>query len=397
MTVHQHTRTAQPYDGSNMDTAIDGTGLPGLGIPVIKEQDRNPTGTFAQWINATTKADKKTEIARAHAKELTNTWGLDIPQGDTAVICIGRAQWRIKQGAKVARQRQHDPRRKPRATILKAIVHTRRLPTAVKQSEERWYMPGLDRHWSADETCNAFGVAPGSTMRHALTGKIPINTTLSDSEACSMLGDGADIGVQRAVLRIAMSEAGVDGTSDAPVRLAGTCDGIGMMAEAMEQETQGKWEYVRAEEKNRKKREVLTASWAHRGMTAERVRHDAHQTTTAELATAPGSDVYVITPDCGKYSRQSQTDPAIAARETETVATLLQYATAKRPAIVIMESVADLLTSTRMRACGAAIEHHMQRALPDYRWYAQVVDPYRHMDTAMSRERAYWMGIKPVP
>jgi site-specific DNA-cytosine methylase len=169
------------------------------------------------------------------------------------------------------------------------------------------------------------------------------------------------------------------------------------MAEAMEQETQGKWEYVRAEEKNKKKRAVLTASWTHRGMTAERIRRDAHRTTAAELAAAPESDVYVMTPDCGKYSRQSQTDPTEAARETETVATLLQYATAKRPAIVIMESVADLLTSKRMRACGAAIERHMRQALPDYKWYAQVVDPHRHMDSAMSRERAYWMGIKPVP
>ena len=114
------------------------------------------------------------------------------PTGDTAVICIGRAQRRIKQGARVARQRRHAqtgyPGRKPRATVLNAIVHRRKLPAAVTQSEERWYMPGLDRHWSADETCNAFGVAQQSTLRYALTGRAPIHAALSDTQACSMLG-----------------------------------------------------------------------------------------------------------------------------------------------------------------------------------------------------------------
>jgi site-specific DNA-cytosine methylase len=74
----------------------------------------------------------------------------------------------------------------------------------------------------------------------------------------------------------------------------------------------------------------------------------------------------------------------------------MTYAKRVRPAVVVMESVADLLTSTRMRPCGEEIERHLREALPDYEWRKQVVDPARHMGVPMSRERAFWVGTRPV-
>ena len=82
--------------------------------------------------------------------------------------------------------------------------------------------------------------------------------------------------------------------------------------------------------------------------------------------------------------------------ETEKITTLMAYAVAHRPAVVILESVGDLLTSQRVRACGAEIEARLRSALPNYEWRAQVVDPERHCKWPMRRERGFWVGTRPT-
>jgi site-specific DNA-cytosine methylase len=269
------------------------------------------------------------------------------------------------------------------------LIHKRVLPTAQHSRGERYYLPGLHRHVSTEEMGNAFGIASDSSLRKAMrrVGQA------KDTKACSMYGGAVQVQVLRCVLRGALARAGLAHPGDGEkLRLASVCCGIGTAAEAMEQETKGRFEYVSAAEKGKEQRKVLKEAWAGRGLTDARMAKEAYDERT--LRAAEASDVLIATPDCGKYSRQSMTDISEAMEETAKVAALLTYASEHEPSVVIIENAADLLRSTRMRACGERIEQYVEEALPGYEVRAQVVDAYRHMGLPMERERAFWVATK---
>ena len=313
--------------------------------------------------------------------------------GDTnAVICMARAERAVREWQK----RGHgNEKRAPPPRETAGLIHRDILPTAITARAERHYMPGLGRHVQADEMCNAFGIAANSTLRTTMRGE-RAEFKISDQQAVGMLSAAVQVHVLGKVvawgLRQTGWEQGAEGESN--VRLMDVCSGVGTAAEAVEQVTDGRMTYVGAAENDMKKRKVLVASWAPRGITDDVILRNAFDETA--LRAAPESDVYVMTPDCGKYSKQSQTALREAMTETDKVRTLMVYAVQHRPRVVIMESVAELLKSTRMRACGEAIEGILQAALPDYGWHAQVLDPHVHAGVPMRRERAFWVGTRPA-
>ena len=54
---------------------------------------------------------------------------------------------------------------------------------------------------------------------------------------------------------------------------------------------------------------------------------------------------------------------AEAMEETKVVQQLMRYATRARPAVVVLESVSDLLGPVRMRGCGEEIERILRANL----------------------------------
>ena len=360
----------------------------------IAEATAMQPSTFGGWIAEGRAPDPKTERSRQTAEKCMEEWGLRVEEGDAdAVICIARCarevrNWRKKgKGNNTKDKVTGEWKRKPPPRITSKFIKKGTMPTAVSSRAERWYLPGKRRHCDTDEMCRAFGITVGGGLHTALE-----KTT--KTKAAAMLGAAAHVGVLRAVIRGGMTRAGITPETGDVVVMADLCSGVGTVAEAMEQETKGRWRYARAAEKEKEREEVLLDAWGVRGLTEEKVQKDAYDVDA--LDAAPECDVLAMTPECGPYSRQSMTNLSEAKTETKKVATMMRYAARVRPAVVIMESVADLLTSTRMRPCGEEIERHLREALPDYEWRKQVVDPARHIGVPMSRERAFWVGTRPV-
>jgi hypothetical protein len=375
------------------DTAQRGmeTQWPTLGIG---EATVMQPSTFGEWIAEGREPDPKTERSRRTAEKYMEEWGLKFEEGDAdAVVCIARCvrevrHWRNKgKGNSTKNKVTGEWKRKPPPRITDKFIKRGTMPTAVSSRAERWYLPGKRRHCDTDEMCKAFGITEGGRLQAALE-------RITKTKAATMLGAAAHVGVLRTVIRGGMTRAGITPETRDVVVMTDLCSGVGTVAEAMEQETKGKWRYARAAEENKERASVLLDAWGGRGLTPTNVQEDAYDVNA--LDAAPDCDVLAMTPECGPYSKQSMTSLGEAMVETKKVAIMMTYAKRVRPAVVVMESVADLLTSTRMRPCGEEIERHLREALPDYEWRKQVVDPARHMGVPMSRERAFWVGTRPV-
>jgi hypothetical protein len=315
-------------------------------------------------------------------------WGMDVGAGDAnAVMCVARAERTMKSWKTEQHGSKNMKRAKPQH-IAERVVHHTILPTAVASRAERYYLPGLERHMSAEEELNAFGIAKASTLRRAM------RKHASDTQAAAYTSAAVEVRSVKMVMSEGMRSAGIataDGPS--PMRLMSICCGIGTMAEAVEQLTKGKWEYVQAAEEALVQRKILKEAWSKRGLTEARIAEDAFDEDM--LAAAPESDMLAVTMDCGAFSKQSQTTTTAAMHEVSKLEGIMKYASRCKPALVIVENAADLIKSVRMRACGEAMEACMKEALPEYTWRAQVIDAKEHAGIPMDRERAFWVGTRP--
>ena len=360
---------------------------PTLGISKW-EGPMKPAG-FTAWLVNGTEADPRTAKSRAKAARLVAEWKIDVRAGEAnAVMCVARAE-RMMKGWKAEKHGGKNLKRELPQSVTSRIVHTTVLPTAVASRAERFYLPGLKRHMSAEEELNAFGVAPRSTIRKAM------QQAATDTQAIAYTSAAVEVRGLKMVVREAMKEAGMEvpEKGGSKLRMMSLCCGIGTMAEATEQLTQGAWEYVQAAEKGKIQRNILKAAWKKRGLTEARIADDAFDATM--LATAPESDMLTVTMECGPFSRQSQTSAEEAMEEVDKVRKVMEYATRCKPAMIVFENAADLIKSARMRACGEAMEQHMKEALPEYTWRAQVIDAKAHAGVPMDRERAFWVGTRP--
>ena len=256
-----------------------------------------------------------------------------------------------------------------------------------------YYLINEKRHLSAGEMCNAFGVAKDSKLRMALTqGRDAMKVT--QREVIRMMGGAVHVPSLKKVIAGGMARAGVQVNGRRKVTLYDTCSGVGTAAEAMEQLTGGRFRYVAAAERGTAQRKILRAAWAHRGL--RRVYEDAYG-EEATRGPTERVDVYMMTPVCSKWSKCQSGAEGMgeAMEETQVVGQMMRYAARARPAVVVLESVDDLLGPERMRGCGEEIERILHESLPDYEWRAQVVDAHEHGGAPMTRARAFWVGTRP--
>ena len=362
---------------------------PTLGIATAQKQQ---PATFAAWIQRGKHADPETHRSRARAQGLMKEWHMDrvMTKNQQTVVCIARAERRVAEWRRLGKG---NGRRIPPVRLVAQLQHTAVLPTAVANKADRYYLPQEGRHVNAAEMARAFGVT--GPLRATLVHKRAQIQT-SETQVISMLGAAMHVPTASRILGEAMRRAGIaDGGT---VTLCDVCSGVGTAAAAMEHATQGRYRYVAAAEWSTAQRRILKAAWAHRGICEANLRRDAYGDDDVTTARA---DVYVMTPECGRWSQEGSATMADAMQETKRVETLMRYAKRVRPGVVMLESVPDLLGSGRMRACGVEIERILSTALPDYEWRAQVVDAMAHGGVPMSRRRAFWVGTKrwdrPVP
>ena len=388
-----------PGKGKKAKYAVEkeeNTRLPSIGI---KPAEKIEPETYHAWLRAAPEEDPKTWQARQTAAQHAEEWGIRrvMRQGTQPVMCMARAERRVRdwrnegKGNDTRCKETGEYKRQPPVRLVEQLVHWTTLPTAVANDADRYYLPMEQRHLTTDEMCDAFGIAEDSTLRRAL------QTEATPTQATEILGAAIHVPTMKKVLLAGLGKAGVNIGRGAQIKLYDVCSGVSTVAEAMEQITGGNFEYVGAAEKEKVQRRVLEAAWAHRGLTRGRVYKWAYGEEAEEGPRGPNAaTVYVMTPDCSKWSQNTNGAPtAQAMEETEKVATMMRYAHATRPAVVVLESVSDLLGPERVRGCGRRIEQHLQHALPDYEWYGQAIDAHEHGGAPMRRNRAFWMGVRP--
>jgi len=358
----------------------------------ISKYNQYTGGSFDKWVRPKATADPRTEEARESARARLEEWGAwrIMEKGREAVVCMGRAERQVKKEAR------KNGKRAPAQRLMRRVIQTGMLPTAVGAGGDIYYLIKQQRHMVPSEMCDAFGVAKDSKLRKALVATRG-NGRGKATERQAMMCMGAAIHVPslKMVLADGMERAGVT-SGKGSVNLYDVCSGVGTVAEAMEQLVGDRLRYVAAAENGKAQRQILKAAWAHRGLTEARMYKEAYG-EEAETGPTERVDVYVMTPECGRWSRcQNNIEMEKAMKETDKVAQLMKYAREARPAVVVLESVADLLGSERVRACGERLEEIMRTHLPDYEWRAQVVDAHAHGDEPMKRERAFWVGTRPL-
>ena len=367
----------------------------------IKPATHIEPATFHAWLRTDPEPDPRTAQSRETAGKKMEEWGINrvLRHETQPVVCIARAARRVRDwrkegkgnGTKCAETGEY--KKQPPVRLAQQLVHWTILPTAVANDADRYYLPVEGRHFTTDEICDAFGVAASSTLRAAL------KKEATPTQATQIMGAAIHVPTAVKILRAGLEKAGMHvGQHSERIKLYDTCSGVSTVAEAMEQITGGEFEYVGAAEQEPVQRGVLEHAWAHRGLTRACIYKDAYGPEAEEGPQGERkATVYFMTPDCSKWSQNTNGAPTAEARaETEKVAQMMRYAREARPALVVLESVADLLGPARIRECGRLIERHLREALPDYGWYSQAVDAYTHGGVPMRRDRAFWMGIRPA-
>ena len=241
------------------------------------------------------------------------------------VVCIARAERRVAAWRRLGKG---NGLRTPPLRLARQLQHTEVLPTAVANKADRYYLPQEGRHVNAAELTRAFGVT--GPLRAMLVHK-RAQVRASETQIISMLGAAMHVPTASKILGEAMQRAGIaDGRT---VTLCDVCSGIGTAAAAMERATQGGFRYVAAAEWAPAQRRILKAAWAHRGMCEEKLRSDAYSDDDATVARA---DVYVMTPECGRWSQEGGATKAAAMQETTRIEVLMRYATRVRPGVVML-------------------------------------------------------------
>ena len=320
---------------------------------------------------------QKPEDDRAHdvgqrrrVIEGLQTWDLSWMTGH-GVICYERHAGRIKK--------ERPECAKAPGRFLQGVVRSKVLPTAVRNRGNHYLLVsagGPVRLLSVEENARAMGIPAGSPVMVPLLSESPL--LLTALQAVEALGSGVHVGVVRALMRTLIR----DGELKAGLRYGSAFSGLDLAAAALDEELQGKFEYVFASEREGKLRRALVAAWAARGLTLARCYADARD---ERARSAPDVDLWVATPSCTENSRLNRvatdTDRARAAADFDMS---LDYVRRRKPRVVIVENVSESSAVLPLT--------WVLTSIPGYAWSTGVLDPYEDLGEPVRRERQYWVG-----
>ena len=305
----------------------------------------------------------------------TESWGVDrlgtLP--DHTVICYERAAGRVQEW----RSRTNaSPTAAPPPSLLRAIMHTSAVPTALASHSDHFYLPVLGRWVTPAEILTMFSV-PGDHPLRAVLCSPPV----SPVAAVSMLGRAVHVRAAARALSLALAAIPLQPSPSNPLRYASACSGIDLAAVALDTLLPAAWTYVFASETNEHVAAVLARAHAARGLRPDAIHPDA--TLPAATTDAPPVHLWLVTPPCEAYSRRNH--HRSEGREVDAVSdfdAMLEYARAHRPMAIVVENVEE---PAAVLAITAAV-----LSLPGYTWV--TVESEAAAYGPMARARCYWVG-----
>ena len=288
-----------------------------------------------------------------------------------SVVCIERAAGRVRTWRKAQPGRA---KRTPPARLVKALIHTRYLPTALSNSGDHFYLPVLGRWMSPTEALRLFGYLPEASRVRAVSRKA---TGLAAGGIMAALGRSVHIGCAGQALSLAFHHVG----HLESIRYASSCSGIDAYAAALEAMIGAKMQYVHAAEWRPSLAKALASTYSERGLTKEAVLKDA-RAFSHEVGPC---EIWSFTPPCEKYSKRnhirSEEATCMAAKEVHE---MLWYPRLWRPKIIVAENVRD---NDGISVIGSAL-----LSLPRYNWQKLPTDALHWSD--MARDRMMWIGVR---
>ena len=293
------------------------------------------------------------------------------PLPPTAVICPERAAARVAQWAGRRSSRSGVA---PPICLLRAIVHTAYLPTAVASSGDHFWLVVPGRWASPSETLRLFGVQESSDLWAAAVLRPPL---ITPRQMVSCAGRGIHAGDAARVMRHIHTRT----TLPTHVRYASSCSGWDMFATCLDSEIGAgrSWSYVHASESRPALRAFLQRAYSARGLT--HVACDAR----CRADSAPPSDLWVISPPCETFSRRNHcaTDADVETSSRDLLR-MMHYPATHRPLVVVIENVGE--RDARSVITAAAL------SLRGYDWVALECEARDH--GPMARARVFWVGIR---
>ena len=291
-----------------------------------------------------------------------------------AVVCPERAARRV-----AAEGRPMLP--KHRALLC---VHTGKLPTAVANPADHFFLPVLGRYVRPIELCAAFAVPAG-----AARGVLSSGRWLSARQACRCLGGAIHPGVATAVSRRLLQLSPPIKSllsSESGLRYASACSGVDMFAQGFGVAAgEGRWSYVMASERDAAVADALARIYARRGLGRASVHKDACDRAACEDG-AP-ADLWVVSADCSPYSSnnrfrsQERTNAALSEFDR-----ILDYARHHRPLAIVVENVDMPDAVCGITACLAS--------LGAYSIFRQSLCPSLVAGAGIARRRMFWLALR---
>ena len=301
------------------------------------------------------------------------SWGKGALAGypDHAVICVERAAGRVRAWRKAKSGRKS---KRPPAILIKALIHTKHLPTALANSGDHFFLPVLGRWVSPSEMLRLFRVPDDSSFARAL---LEGRVNLSAGGLISALGRSVVIDCATVALNLAASHlAGYD-----EIRFASSCSGIDAYATSVEAMFGAKMRYMHAAESRPSVAKALVAIFANKGLRRDMVLKDARVISNL----VGPCDIWAFTPPCETYSKRnhSRSEAALTLAHKQTYE-MLWYPRMWRPKIILAENVAE--------NDAISINNAALLTLPGYDW---ITVPTEAQDfTDMARSRHMWVGIR---
>ena len=204
------------------------------------------------------------------------------------VVVFGRAGDRVRAWRGKGKDRATAA---PPLALAEALVHKDILPTATASRPDQYWLTEQERYMSVREVARAFGIRDASPLAIALEG------VASPTNAVKWLGKSIHAGVATRLLQ----HLKCMGLLPGHITYGSACSGVDTFAAAVDMVWPDAWQYAHAAEIDPGPRAVLAEAWGPRGLQADMLFHDA---TSAEAADAPVVDLFLVSPDCHRFSKR---------------------------------------------------------------------------------------------
>jgi site-specific DNA-cytosine methylase len=289
------------------------------------------------------------------------------------VICPERAAARVAKW----RKKSGDRSGSPPLWLLREILHTESIPTALASPSDHFYLPEPNRWVTIAELLTLFQVPANSAAFPAIFAQTRLTERqLAEAIGRAMFPPSVEEAIRRAVLDCPVS------LPDEP-RFATACSGLDFASVAMDNIFGSAWHYVAAAESDRGLAAFLALAYTCRGLTSARVACDC--VSAAATRDALPADIFVAGPPCGPWSQRNHS-PSWQERVTEVdrLDACLDYVRCHRPAIVIIENVDTADVTSAVVALLASLPGYITRS-----FVADARD-----QGPMCRKRRYYYAVR---